>query len=101
MSFVKNRTVKAENKYKIYKNKLTAILRHCEKDYYNNLLKMYKNDIKGTWKILNSVIKKSNCNNMYPEEFVNNNQVINGDENIANGFNDFFVNIGPNLANNI
>ena len=33
--FLKCRSKKAEDRYKSYKNKLTGILRYCEKDYYN------------------------------------------------------------------
>ena len=36
-----------------------------------------------------------------PNEFVSNNKLIKGHRNIANGFNDFFVNIGPSLASKI
>ena len=37
-SFLQNRTKESECKYKSYKNKLTSILRFCEKEYYNKLL---------------------------------------------------------------
>ena len=39
------------------KNKLTAILKYCKKDYYANLLIKYKNNIKQIWKILNNITK--------------------------------------------
>ena len=46
------------------------------------------------------LIKVKNSSDI-PEEFVcNGNKVINS-KDIANGFNDFFVNIGPKLANKI
>ena len=34
-------------------------------------------------------------------EFNSNEQNISGDKNVANGFNQFFVNIGPALASDI
>ena len=55
-SFYKNRTDTAEMKYKAYRNKLTSILRYCDKNYYINLLEQEKNNVKGTWKILNTII---------------------------------------------
>ena len=58
--FLRNRTKESECKYKSYKNKLTSILRFCEKEYYNKLLVKEKNSTKGTWKILNSIIKNDN-----------------------------------------
>jgi hypothetical protein len=53
---IKHRTLKSEAKYKTYKNKLTSILRKAEKLYYNNLLEQNKNNMKGTWKILNQLM---------------------------------------------
>ena len=40
------------------KNKLTNILRNAEKDHYSKLLQKHQHDIKETWKVLNSLIKK-------------------------------------------
>ena len=34
-------------------------------------------------------------------EFKNKGESITGNENIANGFNNYFVNVGPSLAENI
>lgn len=55
--FLKNRTEQAENKYKIYKNKLTTILRISKQEYYSKLLDRNKSNIKSIWNILN-VIRK-------------------------------------------
>ena len=44
--------------YKTYKNKLTSILRYCEKQYYSDLLKINKNNMKETWKIINDLVNK-------------------------------------------
>ena len=35
-----------EGKYKKYKNKLTSILRYCEKQYYDDLFAEYSSNIK-------------------------------------------------------
>ena len=56
--FLKTRTNVSEEKYKKYKNKLTAILRHCEKQYFTELLEINKGNMKETWKILNGLINK-------------------------------------------
>ena len=40
-----------------YKNKLTNILRNAEKDHHSTLLQKHQHDIKGTWKVFNSLIK--------------------------------------------
>ena len=95
------RSAEAEQKYKTYKNKLTSILRITEKNYYSSLLEKQKANVTETWKILNEVINKHKNKPTYPEYFIKNNKKISKKEDIANGFNNFFTNVGPNLAKNI
>ena len=99
--FIKHRTTEAELKYKKYKNKLTNIMRSCKKEYYNKLVEKNKNNSKGIWNILNSIIRKGTANNKYPDYFIDNNKTINDMNNVVNEFNDFFVNVGPRLADSI
>ncbi len=97
--FIATRTIQAENKYKIYKNKLISIIRFSKKDYYNKLLDKHKNNIQTTWKVLNSIIKKNTGKVDYPNYFVNDDKLsINKMNDIVNEFNEYFVNIGSNLA---
>ena len=87
--FLQCRSKSAEEKYKVYKNKLTTILRNREKIYYSTLLDKEKNNIKGTWKIL--LLGRGNRVPL-------SRKTVTHKKDIANGFNDFFVNVGPNLA---
>lgn len=48
---MKFRTQRAENKYKVHKNKLTTILRQAKKDYCSKMLEENKTNLKGMWKI--------------------------------------------------
>ena len=48
--YMRTRTSEMLSKYKIYKNKLTTILRLAEKQYYANKLLEMKSNISGTWK---------------------------------------------------
>lgn len=97
---IKNRTKENEMKYKKYKNKLTDIIRKCKKDYYNNVLEKNKNNIRGTWKILNSIIRKKNPSMSFSDYFIVDDKAIK-DEAVVEGFNNFFVNVGPKLAKEI
>ena len=99
--FLKARSDAAEVRYKKYKNKLTSILRYCEKQYYSNLLEESKNNTKETWKIIKSLLNKKSKKSYYPSEFKNNGSTISGNKKIAEYFNQFFVNIGPSLARTI
>ena len=90
----------SEIRYKTYKNKLTSILRYCEKQYYSDLLKINKNNMKETWKIINDLVNNNNIFHkvILPTEFMKNGSIISGNMNIAEHFNSFFANIGPTLA---
>ena len=99
--FLKTRTNVSEKKYKQYKNKLTAILRRCEKQYFTELLEINTGNMKETWKILNGLINKKTKGRQISMEFNGDDSKITGDKANANGFNNFFVNIGPSLAKRI
>ena len=65
------------------------------------MLEKQKANVKETWKILNEVINKRENKPIYPEYFIKSNKRISQKEDIANGFNNFLTNVGPNLAKNI
>ena len=70
--------------------------------YYNGLLVANRNKTKETWKILNQVIKKNRSSvNIENLKFKEGSKTYSSEKAIANGFNKFFVSIGPNLADNI
>ncbi|KAJ0059431.1 hypothetical protein NL108_017899 [Boleophthalmus pectinirostris] len=53
------------------------------------------------WGILNGIIKEGSKKHSYPDYFVDENGVIDDMSSIVNNFNDFFVKIGPELAEKI
>ena len=88
--FLSHRSLENETSYKLYKNKLPFILRMAEKNYYSKLLQKHKNDVKGTWKILNNIIRKKNSTcTSFPEFFKVNGTTISDKNEIADGFNNF------------
>ncbi len=97
-NFIKNRTVASEIRYKTYKNKLTKILKRCQREYYSNILDAHKSNTKTVWKILNNIINRKSTKQPKPTFFWKENKKVTGNENIANEFNNFFTNIGPKLA---
>ena len=100
--FINNKNESNEKKFKNYRNRLTTVLKFSEKKYYNDLLNLHKGNIKETWKVLNNIIKKKKGDSNTPKHFIkeNNEKIINGKE-ISDGFNNFFSNIGPKLAEQI
>ncbi|XP_042076683.1 uncharacterized protein LOC106633234 [Haplochromis burtoni] len=99
--FIKKRTIETEMKYKTYKNKLTNIMRSCKREYYIKRLEHNKDNTRDIWNVLNRIIKNESRNNDYPGYFIEGTRSINNMEEIVNGFNEFFVNIGPKLAEEI
>jgi hypothetical protein len=53
--------------------------------------------LKKTWSLINSLTGKNNKANSITEISVNNRNISNS-KFIAEAFNEYFVNIGPNLA---
>ena len=78
------------------------IKRTAKQSYYANLLAEYKHDIKQTWKVMKSILNKVNDKNTICQEFkLNDETKANNPKDIANGFCDFFTNVGPKFANAI
>ena len=80
---------------------MITILRSVEKDYYALQLARYKGDIKSTWNVINSIICKQRKDQPKVSGFNLNGKIIKDNKSIANEFNNYFINIGPKLANNI
>ena len=99
-AYLKQRTSESWNKYKLYRNKLTAVLRKAEKQYYLAKLECVKDNLGKTWKILNSVISRTTRKDSVPE-IIHNDKTINDGTEIANKFNTFFINVGPTLSKKI
>ena len=63
-------------------------------------LDMNKSNLRNSWWILKEVINKKKRSTVSSKIIVNNSVIIDK-KSVANGFNTFFTNIGPTLANNI
>ena len=100
--FLKSPSPLKESSYKRYKNKLNHYLRLAKRSYYEVKLKTLKNNIKGTWNILNQIINRTKRPNKLPSTFVDSNeQDISDPCLIANQFCNFFTDRAPSLANKI
>ena len=98
--YKKYENIELGKKYREYRNTLNGLLRFAEKDHYATLLDMNKSNLRNSWRILKEVINKKKRSTV-SSKFIVNNSVITDKKSVANGFNTFFTNIGPTLANNI
>ena len=98
-AFLTNSTIHNKNIYKTYRNKLTNIIRNSRKIYYSDKLSRVKSNMKSTWGIINNLIGKK-TEKLANDNFTLDDTVIKS-EDVADTFNSYFVNVGPNLANKL
>ena len=85
---------------KTYNTILKQTIRHAKFIFYNNQFNKCKNDTKKTWATIKEVINKRNSRS-FPEYINRNNHKVTDIELIANHFNDYFTQIGPQMAQTV
>ena len=86
--------------FRSYKTELKKQLKKVKQDYFRNKYKNCQGDSASTWKITNNIMNKSNKPNIPP--IINyDDKVISDHNEMCKVFNNYFVNIGTNLANTI
>ena len=100
IKYMRHPTTPNEQLYKKYRNNLHILLKQAEKDHYDVSYNNSKSNIITSWKIIKGIINKNKCSRIVNKYIINSAQTTNG-KRIANGFNDFYVNIGPALASEI
>ena len=61
-------------------------------------LEKAKTNIRGTWKVLNKILNRNRDSTTKKLEMLyDGNNILNTHRDIANGFNKYFVEVGPNL----
>ena len=97
--FLKTRASEAKLKYNKQRNLCVSLLRKTKRNYYENL---NLNDISDNEKFWTTV-KPLFCNKIKTVENITldeNGKLVRNEQEVANIFNDFFVNIVPNLGIN-
>ena len=100
--WLKKKTTTNNNAYKNYKRLFESVKEKSKKNYFNERLNKYQNNVKKTWHVIKEVIGNLKpVAHTLPKRIVINNVVINDKKTIAEHFNRYFVNVGPNLAASI
>ena len=99
-NYMKTKNREQESVYKKYRNKLNGVIFNAEKDYYDKLITKSKNNMKKSWQTLKDIINKEKATGE-SSRFMVNNRLITDKKEICDGFNSFFINIGPSLSKNI
>jgi hypothetical protein len=98
---LKYRTPKSIEVYKKHKNKLNHILRIMERDYYQSQIALHKNNLKKSWAVIKDVINRKKITHKPNIQLKINDKIINDPYLLAEQFNNFVINIGPNLDKKI
>ena len=61
----------------------------------------HKDNLKQTWKLIATLVKRKTKGQTLPARVTHNNRTFTKEKDIAELFNNFFVNIGPTLAKEI
>ena len=90
--------INAFNNYvKLYK----SLCRSAKTKHYVTKINNYKTDANKTWQTIREVLGTFKDKSHIPDFFIENQEVIQGDINIAEGFNKFFSEIGSKLSSEI
>ena len=96
---LKDKSIQNEQIYRNYKN-LFEILREKAKETNCQFsLKQCENDMKRIWQLMKEITGKSKLNsNRFPKSINVNGNTIKENSHIAEEFNKYFTNVGPDLA---
>ena len=94
-------TAANEIQYKKYRNKLNHILRCAERKHFQDILEKNEHNIKKTWQIFKSIVNRNKKSQVHSKSKLKDDTFTTDKSVISCKFNDFFVNIGPNLAKKI
>ena len=102
IKFFKSKNPEDELIYKNYKNLFEKLRKKSRQSYYSNLLEKHKDNVKQRWQVLKEITGKiQNNNQSLPTTLETENGIMSDENTIAEEFNNFFTNIGPNLSKKI
>ena len=88
--------------YKNYKKLFESVKKSSRKLQFSRLIMKYQNNIKKTWNVINDAIgKNKSTQSSFLKAIIYKTKTITDVHLIANHFNSYFTEIGPNLANKI
>ena len=93
--------LRTKSNFQTYNAMLKKTLRTAKTNFYHRCFENYRNDIRKTWSTINDLLNRNKKKKSFPEFFIDNGEMIKDKLQIAQGFNNFFINIGPKLASKI
>ena len=97
----KDKTHITYTKYKQYRYMFNRLKRITKQKYYFDLLNNYQHDTRKTWGVLKSLIGKQNDKSGITEFFKIGKENVTNPDKIANGFCEFFTEVGQTYTDKI
>ena len=91
----------ADINLRTYKSILQKSIRLAKMNYFGSQFEKYRGDVKRTWAAVNEILNRNKKSTEFPKYFLINGSKITNAKLIADNFNAFFANVGPNLSKNI
>ena len=98
--FKKNPNLENSQRYKLYNRQLRGLLRKEERKYYDDEFNRNKTNMRHTWRLIKNAIGQSKSNASFSKINVND-ELTDNERIISNAFNDHYIKVGPDLANNL
>lgn len=89
------------NEFKKYKNYLNNLIKSTKINYYKTKIDKHKNDSRNLWNTIKDISSSKKEHHDIKQIVTKFNDITENKKEIADIFNDFFTDMGPNLANNI
>ena len=99
--YLKSKSEIDKEAYRKYKTCLRAALRRAEREHYDHLLSQSKNNLRKSWNIIKEVINKKRNQSAPPLSINVDGRESDDPSIVSRAFNDYFVNVGPSLAQSI
>ena len=96
-----NQRVKLEKEFSDYRSSLHKTIQNTKRKYENDVFEKCKHNSKQIWQNINKVIGKQRNKNDSPIQINDEGITITDLQNVAESFNQYYVNVGPNLAKSI
>ena len=99
---VNNPTDDTISTLKKIRNKVISLQRKAERNYYKEQLEINEHDLRKSWNVIKGIIGKEGKNKQNKSaKFIIDNKTSTDSYEIANHFNNSFLNVGTNLTSKI
>ena len=99
---IQNKAIQNEQFYENYEHLYEKLRKKAKQIYYQSILTDCQNDMTYTWQIMKEIMGKSKINsNRFLKSISANRKSMKKNSRIAEEFNKYFTNAGPNYASKI